>query len=399
MPSFIANVSLNSRNTYDLGDLSVQSWVQSDEDNSDSTMRMANMDILGLSAKMYNFENNDVDKPAIFSHIDVDVNVQKRDSQLALQTKVSAVEVILRYSDYIGLLAVLNDNFGKKIEKRIWDNLEVAWEEEVLRDNASNVSNISYEHESPRYSKEVSYSDNARRIRYGQSSASGGSDKDSLDLLFDLSCENMSLLLHRNDDLVTKDKSGSGYGIVLLAIRQLIASMKREDGLENSSVSLSEVFMFDIGESARAIQRGQDSKALPHSVLIEGYSTPNDRDHFDSQVVITMDRNSSSPDDVNVSILVNYLSVAALLRPLEEVLAFFSCTWTVSSQLLSSNVKAGLLDDDQSEGSLLDIPKSRENASNTPGKRLKLKFVLHYARFIFAVDERDCHSRALVLEG
>lgn len=348
------------------------------------------MAVSGLSAGTYGFGNNDMDRPAIFSHINVEVGIEKRQSQLTLQTKVSAVEVVLRYTDFSIILAVLHENLGETIERRNWDNLEVAWEEEVLRDNSTNG------HESPHYSKDVSYSENARRIRYGQSSSSSG--ENPLELLLGLNCESMSLLVHRDDDMVTENGSNSGYGIVLLAIRQLIASMKREDGEENVSLSLGEVFIFDVGESARALHRGQGSRALPHSVMVEGYSTPNDCNHFDSQVVVTIDRTVAFPDDLNISILVNYLSVAALLRPLEEVFSFFSCTWTVSSLTPSSAVESISLDDRRGSSVSSDISNG-EQRNKPSGSTLKLKFVLHYARFIFAADESDRNSRALVLEG
>jgi len=374
-----------------LGDLSLRSWVQSGQLNSDS-MRRLTVSMLGLSARTYAFGYDDSCNDPLFSGININIDVEKRELQLSVRAKVSPIAVALRYTDFLTLLAVIKENVGKAVTKKKWDNLEVAWEEELSRDSVHHDSD-----DSPRFSNEISYSESARHVRYGVSESTARADPNHAALLLTLDCDEVSLLLHRDDDLVVTETTDSGYEVVLFVVQRLASSVDRRGGLESLSFSLGDVFLFDLGEVGRRRRRGHvdspDAVPSPY-VMMNGYSTPDGRGHFDSQVVVTVDREASLP--TSISILINYLSFAALIRPLEEVYGFMSCSWPVFGTLRNAHVSADSCESHISQ-SFADTDSIGISTRPSPGTLVK--FVMHYPRFVFAADENDRHSRALVLEG
>jgi hypothetical protein len=99
----------------------------------------------------------------------------------------------------------------------------------------------------------------------------------------------------------------------------------------------------------------------------------------------------ASSSEVNVSLLMNYISLAVLTTPIEEVVQFLTCRFdaATSGNVLESN---GLTSRPETSPS---IPQS-PSLFNTP---VQLKLVLHYPRLVIVAEENDRNSRALVLEG
>jgi hypothetical protein len=173
------------------------------------------------------------------------------------------------------------------------------------------------------------------------------------------------------------------------------------------NVSLSKVFVFDLGEAGRTSRsRRQYAKQNgTYSVMVKGYSPPEKRQNFeaneelDSQIVFKMDKDASESGITKVTLVVSYLSVAALMGPLREVISFFKCDWSGSSNMASAPTKIDSADVRFSESK----EESHRNASFSEppslNSGLHLRFVLHYPRLVFVAEEGDSHSRALVLRG
>ena len=375
----------------------MKSWVREDLQES-AAKRILAIQLSGLSAGMYDFGRSASRVSSFFSKVDVSVDVEKARSRLVLQAGISDIDVVIRYSDLVAFLSVWKENLSCRIEKTAWDNLEVAWENEELQDSMLEASSES---RSPKYSKEVTYSESARHVRYGQPKKASDSERPSVEVDLRVNCEKTSLVLHRNDEVARKALPlSSGYDLVLLVVQRLHLSVKRSAaGAEALSVGLGKVHLFDVGESGR-VSLGSSSglsAGRPPScfVMVEGYPAPEGTGHFDSQVVLNIDRLSSSKSKVDVSILVNYLSITALLRPLEEVVAFASGSWTTPGSEPSMHDETESLEGHA--GASFEGPGQAVKSSRD--RHLNLKFVLHYPRFVFVADENDRHSRALVLEG
>lgn len=350
---------------------------------------MLTVGLTGLSAGLYDFGSYDPIENYIFSDVNIGIDVEKSQSRVDLRMKVSDVRLNLRYRDFVTLVLVSRENIGRRIDTKQWDNLEAAWEEEISRDAAGT------DHpESPLFSTELSYSKSARLIRYGQRSGAQDSSKESrpFDLDLRLQCNRVSLLLYRNDGAMARD-GDSDSELAFIAIRRLSAFIRRLDGAGNSvSASLGKVFLLDMGRNRRGDGSGREWRRSDplYSVMIEGYHAPDGRDSFDSQVVVTVDSDPKSKD-VQISVVVNYLSLAALLKPLEDLKSFFTRAWDVS------DLPQTIEDETESLNGQIGQPLAAERAEKEPPSgqpRVQINFVLHYPRLILIAD-----SRGLVLQG
>lgn len=308
---------------------------------------------------------------------------------MKVEARLSDLEINLKYSDYVGILLVHRDNVGKKVDKEKWDNLEaIFWQETTVPDM-----------ESPRYSKEVSYSTSARHVRYGKPKSSAEQTTKVSKLDFFLECGRVDLLLRRDDALISSQGKHEGYDFILFAIRRLTCSaIQRLDSTRSVTVSLGELSLIDLGDSHRRSKSDIPDVGDPlYSVVAEGYHATDHKDDFDSQVVFTIDKPEADSKVTNATVVVNYLSLAALFRPLEELYAFLCCKWPMGEGGDSLFGETDSLDGRVS-GSFED-GKSSTSSARTTSATTRLKLVLHYPRLILVADENDRNSRALVLEG
>lgn len=356
---------------------------------------MLGVKVIGFSGGVYNRNGVEAEERTMLSKVDVSFEAAKTSSLVSVSCHLSDVNVHLAYSDYVTAFIVLRENIGRASDKKSWDNLEVAWEQETASDDKT----IQLEP----FSKEVSYAADARHVRYGTKKKPVAKRvKPSYDFRFRFNA--LSVLLRRDAALRSSDPLIE-YDMVLLRGDGFEASMtSSSDGDQSLEFSLHRIFVYDLGDSGRMLRGARDGvhgKGRPSafSVLVDGYSPPEKEGgsggHLDAQVIASMDRHSSSPGDVKVSILINYLSIVALAQPFEEVIAFLSREWPVSdlAQALSTDTESldghvGESPDDTAGGSVVSSAKS-----------LQVKFVLHYPRFVFVADESDPHSRGLVLRG
>lgn len=272
---------------------------------------------------------------------------------------------------------------------------------------------------------------------------SSGDTSNTLDLQFEL--DGLSLTLRRDDQVEGVRESEElalafQYDVILLRVQVVeISIISNDNGDMSFHLSLFRLGLFDLGDHGRLIRErfyanlpqssGQRStrkglrQPCPFYVLAEGYSPTeadggNDRpksDHRDGpQFVVTVDRCAASsvgavgsladsdlPPDSNVTvarIVINYLSMNALVRPFKEVAEFFSCDWPTHSVVgqISRNKMTekieGVPNDEK-------VAKGKGPYDTSRSRGFQLKLVAHYPRIFFLANESDIHSRALVLRG
>ena len=257
------------------------------------------------------------------------------------------------------------------------------------------------------------------------------------------------------------------YEIIRLIVKGVDFSLVSYSGGKKSlHVSLYRIDLYDMGDVERLAleeccranptvligrsgpgseQRSrQKRKPSAFSVLAEGYqpstndtrgsSVPSSSQN-DPQVIVSVetfpsssmvttrttatkegDDESLGQDGLNSTttmvarIVINYLSLCALMPPLIEAAEFFSASWSMkdgngskekSDELQNIHPDVSALDTDvgsSGEGS----NKAREGSSKTmsaPGGGVHVKLVAQYPRIFFLADESDPHTRALVLRG
>ena len=379
-----------------LGDLHVKSWINENIDRTKST-RMLGVDLVGFSGGMYDLNvGGELKGSPILSKVDVSIEVARTSSLVSVSCHLSDVRVHLSYTEYVATYLVLRENIGRSSDKRKWDNLEVAWEEEAASDDKS--KNL----ESLAYSKDVSYATNARHVRYGRKKAPDTKrTKPRYDFRFRFDV--LSVILRRNDPM-GNGVLQSDYDMVLLRGDGFEASLTSSgDGDQSLGLSLHRFFLYDLGEKGRILRRSHDEIQIPSafSIMVDGYSPPEKEGnhtpsgHLDAQVIISVDRHASSPGDAKVSVLINYLSIVALMHPFEEILCFLARKWpdSVLAQAPSS------LDTDSLDGHVGEALDEKTDSAASSTKSFHVKFVLHYPRLILVADESDPHSRGLVLRG
>jgi hypothetical protein len=378
------------------GDLNVKSWIIENAERTEST-RMLAVNLLGFSGGVYGPVRRESEGVSMLSNVDMTIEVAKSKSLVAVTCHLSDVHIHLSYADYVLSFLVLKENLGRALEKKSWDNLEVAWEEEAA--SADNMPTL----DSPAYSKEVSYSTNARHVRYGRKKESSAKEKPNYDLQFRFDV--LSVILRRNDPL-DNGTTQFDYDMVLVRGQGFEASLASSgDGDQSLGFSLRSIFLYDLGGKGRVLcrSRGEDGKdELPSafSILVDGYSPPEKEGasagsgNVDAQIIVTVNRHTSSPGDVKVSVLINYLSIAALACPFQEIVAFSLRRWPCPILARTRREETESLD-----GNVGDSLEDKSDGVSASTKSFEVKLVLHYPRLILVADESDPHSRGLVVRG
>ncbi len=371
---------------------------------------------------------------------------------------MSSFDMVLNYEDYALLRAVAKDNVGRRINTDEWDNVEKAYEFWLESETADQRSSSHRLTEDDGGTKKVAYSTNARFVRYGKggkkgikkSNPRGGGETNldstqsdsaqTLDVRFDLT--GVALKLRRNDlpeGIVEEDDLAGAfyYDVMLLRVGVVeVLATANASGDFSFNLSLFRVGLFDLGDNGRLIRqryyhslpsdnassKKSTKKTLlqpcPFVVLAEGYLSADEndsvvREEFDQdgpEFVISVDTCPASsangflpnsetelPPETKVTVakvVVNHLSLNAILRPFREIADFFSCTWPVRSDI-SSRQQTVNKNEMHTERK-----KASDNGKPTDSLQgLQLKVVAHYPRVFFLADESDLNSRALVLKG
>lgn len=385
--------------------------------------------------------------------VDLDVTLRKPTvggRPTSIRGKLSSLGTRLNYSDYALMRAVIRDNIGRPVDKERWDNVEKAYWMESSDAMVDNEAAVAVRLETGL--QNVHYSSNARFVRYGTGGKMGRAktvdlpgtntavDSDSgvqktLDLQFDLAGFSLKL---RRDDLVAgispDDELASAfhYDVMLLRVQAVeILATSNSNGDSSLNLSLFRLGLFDLGDKGRltreryfyslpdqelvrlGIKRNILRRPCPFHVLVEGYDASSDGIDVASpsaagpQFVTSIDTcpassttgfgslsDSGLPPDSKVTVarvVVNHLSVNALVRPFQEILDFLTVQWEA---------------DTNSQPDFLKRAKNTNGDSSTEDEKVKtmgrgheLKLVAHYPKVFFLADESDYHSRALVLRG
>lgn len=281
--------------------------------------------------------------------------------------------------------------------------------------------------------KEFSTSGNRANGNEPTPSAVESSARNTVDINFDL--QGLNLKFHR-DDLIL-DPGGLPlshdlstmftYDIMLLRLERAEVSLSsNSDGDKSLNLSLFQISLFDIGDTGRlSRERYFDRRAsrMPSafSVIAEGYESSKvdalssgsaDDSNTDPQLVITVDTCPASSignvgmqslaakenEKVTVArIVLNFLGVNVLIRPLREIVSFLTCAWPTEESL---HIESTEKDGNQSRGDDEEpIRVETETQTSTKNTGFQVKLVAHYPRLFFVADESNPNSRALVLRG
>jgi hypothetical protein len=273
------------------------------------------------------------------------------------------------------------------------------------------------------------------------------SDAITLNCVFEL--DGLRLKLHRNDPLDGLGLSSHGadvdsafnYDMMVLRADAIEISVNTTSvGDKSLQLSLLRLGLFDLGDIGRLAREryhhsltqlntandGAEGQFIRHPcafcVLAEGYS-PSEAQmntvdtqnvpRTDPQLIMTIDSCSASSvgsvggsmdeegvDDkiVIVRVVINYLSVNPLIRPLREISSFLTSSWSVP-HLEESVLSSGTFRvPSQNVGGLEDYIE-QDVAHIALRRGFQLKLVAHYPQIFFVADESDPNSRALVLRG
>jgi hypothetical protein len=372
-------------------------------------------------------------------HIENPVNVHLQMQKPPLQEnlpsvvhcKVTAMEFILRYSEYILLRAVLKENLMKKVDKTLWDNPE---------------DTFTVDEDLPH---KVRYSENARFVRYGgtaeindatsQNQEVSTPKKVTTTLDLNLSLDGLALVLHRDDSGPKQKGNMMAYDIVLFEIDDIHLYMNlNSDSTKRGTIKLNSFALTDIGDAGRlarealksidfyedGLQRTRARNPSAFTVIAKGYYyCVADGDITkqllkDPQLIISFDTNKSSSSDIDINglnigvdnkntlmtsvrITLNHMNINPLIRPLREIADFISGTWTIEYSFHESRHLSTLEGGDvvskinQSEEAL----KVQPEALTRKFRGMNISIITNYPRVFLVADETDQFTRALVLRG
>ncbi|CAB9511549.1 Putative vacuolar protein sorting-associated protein [Seminavis robusta] len=403
--------------------------------------RMLSLQISHFTAGVYE-HNGTSGVDALNEPLDVSLVLQKsawQNRKMSLRCWVSLVEMTMKYSQYCLLSAVVDGNVGKDIDKEKWDNIEKAYDQEVEAEGHNNLPVLQ-----PR---PVEYASGARHVRFGVSSKgerSPGRSRQKIPSAQDregivdlqVTLDGFHLKFHRDDPV-----DGSlPYDMALLKIHMVEVSINNSISEDYSfQLALYRVYLFDLGEEGRIArelfqlkrknQRLAAREPCAFAILVEGYSIIQDdadprcligkKGNNEPQLVVTVDQVPSSSigavgsqrnqmlnetDDPKVTVakvVLNYLSVNALIRPFTELASFLALSWPSSQRNKSATTTEPAASSKVDAATDIDAKKeaSQKNTPSTPSSCMQVKLTAHYPRVFFVADECDPHSRALVLRG
>lgn len=363
------------------------------------------------------------------------------DLPIIARCKLTAMELVLCYSEYMLLRAVLKENVTKKVDKTLWDNVE--------------DKHLTDEHES----SGVRYSKNARFVRYGDMSERHSLDnkikvetkipslsaRPSLDVQFSL--DGVAMVLHR-DDTFPEIKDLIAYNIILLEVDDIHLQLAANtDKSKTGTVTFKSFALSDVGDVGRlerervlAEHSINDSsfckrrKSAAFSVIVRGHNTMElEIDHVedvkDPQLIISIDTKSSTKVDMkdlnlddedieitSIRVTLNHMNINPLIRPLSEVADFISGAWhlelsDVEADETPSKVEeiSGIAERREDLGE--EFQRSYQGAHHqsniaaiipseqSPVRGFHVTIITNYPKVFLVPDETDPSTRALVLRG
>lgn len=387
--------------------------------------------------------------------VDLHIDLSKptgRGRTIMLTGRLSCIDLTLTYTAYLLLRDIMRNNVSREVDAERWDNIEKAYsielEELEYPPGVFQGDHLAYSSDARfiRYgrNRQQKRSVSVDRIEEENPESSSASQEASpmhvttVDCAFEI--QGLRLKLHRNDSLDDLGDSASpgrnvdpafNYDMVVFRADKIAISIgTTAAGDKSMQLTLNRLGIFDLGDFGRLareryyynlsrlygkgdVRNRSIRDPCSFSVLAEGYSRNESHSALEetSQLIVTVDwcsassvghvGGSSLPDDgaddkiVVARIVINYLTINAMIRPMKEIASFLACSWDVQHDghvvafnrvisSVSSNEAAQL------EGS---------TAPMTSRKGFQLKLVAHYPQIFFLADESDPNSRALVLRG
>ena len=367
-----------------------------------------------------------IDNPVNF-HLQMRKTPSESDLPTIVRCKLTAMELVLCYSEYMLLRAVLKENVTKKVDKTLWDNPEDSFLTD--EDEASGV----------RYSK------NARFVRYGDMSernalehaekeeiSLSASVRSSLDVQFSL--DGVALIFHR-DDTIPEVKDLMGYDIILLEVDDIDLQLAANtDKSKTGTVTFKSFALTDVGDVGRlkrekmltecsidAASFRKHRKPAAFSVIARGYNTKEMGNDLvldtmkDPQLIISVDTNSSTKvgmkdltlGDENIQVTairvtLNHMNINPLIRPLSEVADFLSGAWPFEVSAAEAETGATTSNQYSEEAEVREHPNSfpaTKSSAQSLAKGFHVTIITNYPRVFLVPDETDPLTRALVLRG
>ena len=448
-----------------LGDIEVKSWFEEgnekdldhkmtsdlsldnncDESSSKTSNEPTNDSVQSdwwrcLSIKMSGMGHNSF----LSDHVDFHLILRKPSwfsKTAVIRGRLTYVEAVINYQDWAIFRAVINDNIGKAVDESGWDNIEKKAAEE---DAKMEIKELAKDTIAENISKvvPVEYVEGAQVIRYGNKQQNVEADADrnntndagttpTLDFEFEL--DGLCLTLHRNDPILVTlstqnpyNKSEINYDLARLRVRRVSVGISSyASGDTSAHIKLYRMELRDLGDQGRNVREALLSSTgslemqeviqrepSVFSVICEGYNPTEKKEEATEapQLVFTFDMSHlSSPV---ARIVVDYLSMYALVRPIIEILEFLSCAWPIQKLSVSANLNQKgeesnvvPLQLDSSETTRENrFWKILDNQSNAPPNEdhnngFQIKLVAHYPRIFLIADENKPSTRALVLRG
>ncbi len=388
---------------------------------------------------------------SIDNPVDLHLHLRKPPSEsnlsLVVRCKLSFMDLVLSYMDYILLRSVLNENIMKHVDKTLWDDVDDSrsTDENQLKDDRSTSAGLLY-------------AENARFVRYGNLSKRTALSEDEIDpnliskgngttnipdmreevgsttlidLKFDLA--GLNLILHRDDPIEKQskhfplDNSELNYDIVSFEVDQVeLAIATSEAGAKSATLKLHQLSLFDQGDVGRIARekfmRSPLGSRRPSAFWVIAESYDAFEGHGDNaviddngeilrqpQITLTIDTRPAADVDfgglvdqchnttVTVACLrMNYMNVNPLVRPIKDITDFLLCKWWVEKSIGGAGLKP--IESSREVGTPIESsPDHNEESRAVRG--FQLKVVAHYPRIFLIADECDPASRALVLRG
>lgn len=406
--------------------------------------RILSVSILGLGWRVHRREADlipaflQIENPLNF-HLQIWRPPSHTELPIILRCKMTPIETILTYNEYILFNTVLKENLTKKIDKSLWDNPEdmSVYDEENLNGG-------------------VKYSKNARFVRFGgmsgrytenspersPNSKNETPNTTSFDAKFSL--DGIVLILHRDDRVALFEEDGN-YDIVRLEVEDIdLHVASSADGSRIGTAKLQSFALIDVGDVGRiSREKFQIDSLTGHeyssslskirkpslfSVIVEGYDTQNNVEtsrsqnlEKDPQLIITFDTGSSSVIDMepqhyqgstkkvtSIRVTLNHLNLNPLIRPLNEIADFISAAWPVEKTGIDSKVENRTLAKNTECSGFIETTKPEEHQPNAPKsvsnkagstRAFHLTVITNYPRVFLVPDETDPFTKALVLRG
>jgi hypothetical protein len=343
--------------------------------------------------------------------------------------KVTAMEFVLRYSEYMLLRAVLKENVTKKLDKTLWDNPE---------------DTFTMDEDLPHT---VRYSENARFVRYGNMREGDNAEREYLDesasvtkvttaIDLNFSLDGVTLVLHRDDSYPIQKGDMTGYDIVLFEIDDIHFHMNlNSDSTKTGTIKLNSFALTDIGDIGRleresndssqsALQRTKLRNPSAFTVIAKGYNCHDPDGNIiqkDPQLIISIDTNASSSSDIDLSglkigvdsenilitsvrITLNRMNINPLIKPLREIADFMSGNWSneTTCSVVESRDESILYDGDVPDPKTDNLEETLQIKPKELSRKFRgmnISIITNYPRVFLVADETDQFTRALVLRG